>query len=77
VNSTRAAGLARRLKERKLAHWGIAYLSAAFVVFQAVEVLAEPWSIPHSVARATHTLLEHDPRLDQLTASPAFAGLRP
>jgi TolB-like protein/Flp pilus assembly protein TadD len=25
----------------------------------------------------TITLLEHDPRLDQLTASPAFAGLRP
>jgi hypothetical protein len=40
----RAAGLARRLKERKLAHWGIAYLSAAFFVFQAVEVLAEPFA---------------------------------
>jgi hypothetical protein len=41
-------GLSRRLKERKLAQWGIAYLSAAFVVFQAVEVLAEPWAIPAS-----------------------------
>jgi TolB-like protein/Flp pilus assembly protein TadD len=50
-------GLSRRLKERKLAQWGIAYLSAAFVVFQAVEVLAEPWAIPASTARAIHVLL--------------------
>jgi hypothetical protein len=40
----RAAGLARRLKERKLAHRGIAYLSAAFFVFRSVEVLAEPFA---------------------------------
>jgi hypothetical protein len=61
----RAAVLARRLKERKLAHWGIAYRSGSI-----------PASVPVAALPFVN-MLEHDPRLDQLTASPAFAGLRP
>jgi len=34
--------LLKSLKERKLVQWALAYLAGAFVVFQAVEVMAEP-----------------------------------
>ena len=37
--------LLQRLKERKLVQWALAYLAGAFVVFQGVEVMAEPWGI--------------------------------
>jgi TolB-like protein len=47
----------RRLKERKLVQWALAYLAAAFVVFQGVEVLAEPWGLSASVQRSVHILL--------------------
>jgi len=41
--------LLQRLKERKLVQWTLAYSAGAFVVFQAVEVLAEPWGISPAV----------------------------
>ncbi|UCC81704.1 MAG: tetratricopeptide repeat protein [Gemmatimonadota bacterium] len=47
----------RRLKERKLVQWALAYLAAAFVVFQSIEVLAEPWGIGPGIQRAIHVLL--------------------
>jgi TolB-like protein len=47
----------QRLKERKLVQWALAYLAGAFVVFQGVEVLAEPWSVSLSFQRAIHLLL--------------------
>jgi serine/threonine-protein kinase len=49
--------LLRRLRERKLVQWALAYLAGAFVVFQAVEVMAEPWSISAGFQRSVHVLL--------------------
>jgi TolB-like protein len=49
--------LLQRLKERKIVQWALAYLAGAFVVFQAVEVMAEPWSISPAVQRGIHILL--------------------
>jgi serine/threonine-protein kinase len=49
--------LLRRLKERKLVQWTLAYLAGAWVVFQAVEVMAEPWGILPALQRAVHILL--------------------
>jgi serine/threonine-protein kinase len=49
--------LLRRLRERKLVQWALAYLAGAFVVFQAVEVMAEPWSISVGLQRSIHVLL--------------------
>jgi len=49
--------LLQRLKERKLVQWALAYLAGAFVVFQAVEVLAEPWRISPALQRSVHILL--------------------
>jgi hypothetical protein len=46
--------LLQRLKERKLVQWAFAYLAGAFVVFQAVEVLAEPWGISPTAQRGVH-----------------------
>lgn len=46
-----------RLKERKLVQWAVAYLAGAFVVFQGVEVMAEPWTISPALQRAIHLLL--------------------
>ena len=47
----------QRLKERKLVQWALAYLAAAFVVFQSIEVMAEPWGITPGLQRAIHILL--------------------
>ncbi|MGD8362761.1 MAG: hypothetical protein PVJ04_15140 [Gemmatimonadota bacterium] len=47
----------RRLKERKLVQWALAYLAGAFVIFQGVEVLAEPWGLSAGVQRSIHILL--------------------
>ena len=47
----------QRLKERKLVQWALAYLAAAFVVFQSIEVMAEPWGIAPGLQRAVHILL--------------------
>ena len=49
--------LLQRLKERKLVQWAVAYLAGAFVVFQAVEVMAEPWGISPALQRAVHIVL--------------------
>lgn len=46
-----------RLKQRKIVQRGIAYLAGAFVVFQAVEVMAEPWGISPTMQRSVHVLL--------------------
>ena len=47
----------QRLKERKIVQWTLAYLAGGFVVFQAVEVMAEPWSISPAFQRGVHVLL--------------------
>jgi TolB-like protein/Flp pilus assembly protein TadD len=47
----------QRLKQRKIVQRGLAYLAGAFVVFQAVEVMAEPWGISPGVQRGIHIVL--------------------
>jgi len=47
----------QRLKERKLFQWGLAYLAGAWLVFQGIEVLAEPWNLSEGVQRTIHVLL--------------------
>jgi TolB-like protein len=49
--------LLQRLKERKLFQWALAYLAGAWLVFQGIEVLAEPWNLSEAVQRAIHVLL--------------------
>ncbi|MGD2153220.1 MAG: tetratricopeptide repeat protein [Gemmatimonadales bacterium] len=51
------ASLLQRLKERKLFQWALAYLAGAWLVFQGIEVLAEPWNLSQSIIRAIHVLL--------------------
>ncbi len=47
----------QRLRERKLFHWALAYLAGAWLVFQGIEVLAEPWNVSGAIQRAIHVLL--------------------
>jgi TolB-like protein/lipopolysaccharide biosynthesis regulator YciM len=49
--------LLQRLKQRKIVQRGLAYLAGAFVVFQGVEVMAEPWGISPGVQRGIHIVL--------------------
>jgi TolB-like protein len=49
--------LLQRLKQRKIVQHGLAYLAGAFVVFQGVEVMAEPWGISPGVQRGIHIVL--------------------
>jgi len=49
--------LRERLSERKLFQWAIAYLAGAWLVFQGVEVLAEPWQLSPTTQRTIHVLL--------------------
>jgi serine/threonine-protein kinase len=49
--------LLQRLKQRKIVQRGLAYLAGAFVVFQGVEVMAEPWGISPGVQRGVHVVL--------------------
>jgi TolB-like protein/Tfp pilus assembly protein PilF len=47
----------QRLRQRKLFQWVLAYLAGAWLVFQAIEVLADPWGIPTALQRGVHILL--------------------
>jgi TolB-like protein len=49
--------LSEKLKERKLPQWGFAYAAAAFVAYQAVEVMADPWNVSPTLRTAIHILL--------------------
>jgi serine/threonine-protein kinase len=49
--------LLHSLRERRLVQWVLAYMAAAWLVFQAIEVLADPWSLPTSLQRSIHILL--------------------
>jgi adenylate cyclase len=46
-----------RLKERKLFHWAVAYLAAAWLVLQVLDILASPFAWPALVMRAATVLL--------------------
>ncbi len=51
------ASLLERLKQRKLFQWTLAYLAAAWLLFQGIEVLAEPWNLSEMLQRVIHVLL--------------------
>ena len=51
------ASIIARLKERKLVQWALAYLAGAWLIFQAIEVLAGPWGIPGALQRSIHILV--------------------
>jgi len=49
--------LLQRLRERKLFQWALAYLAGAWVLFQGVEVMAEPWGLSPGLQRTIHLLV--------------------
>ena len=49
--------LRERLGERKLFQWAIAYLAGAWLAFQGIEVLAEPWQVSPTTQRTIQVLL--------------------
>jgi len=49
--------LLQRLRERKLFQWALAYLAAAWIVFQGIEVMAEPWGLSPAFQRTIHLLV--------------------
>ncbi|UCC81709.1 MAG: tetratricopeptide repeat protein [Gemmatimonadota bacterium] len=49
--------LLQRLKERRLVQWAVAYLAGAWLVFQGVEVVADPWNLSTALQRTLHLLL--------------------
>jgi TolB-like protein len=49
--------LLQRLKERRLFQWAVAYLAGAWLVFQGVEVMADPWNLSAGLQRTLHILL--------------------
>ena len=50
-------GLSERLKERRVVQWGLAYLGAAWLGFQILDALREPWNIPDGFTRGMTVLL--------------------
>ena len=51
--------LLKTLQQKKVGQWGLAYLTAAWIVLQALGVLQEPWSLPQWIARAAQIVLLH------------------
>jgi TolB-like protein len=51
------SSLLKRLKERKLFQWALAYLAGAWLVLQAMEVTAEPFGWPLALQRGVTILL--------------------
>lgn len=49
--------LLQRLRERKLFQWALAYLAGAWIVFQGIEVMAEPWELSPGFQRTIHLLV--------------------
>jgi TolB-like protein/Flp pilus assembly protein TadD len=49
--------LLQRLKERRLVQWAVAYLAGAWLIFQGVEVMADPWNLSAGLQRTLHLLL--------------------
>ncbi len=47
----------QRLRERKLFQWALAYLAGAWILFQGIEVMAEPWSLSPGLQRTLHLLV--------------------
>ncbi len=47
----------QRLKERKLFQWALTYLAGAWLVFQGIEVVAEPWHLSETIQRTLHVLI--------------------
>jgi TolB-like protein len=52
-----ANSLFSKLKERKVFQWSLAYITAAWLMVQIVEVLAGPWHFPEGWVRVVHIAL--------------------
>lgn len=52
-----AESLFAKLKERKVFQWSLAYITAAWLVVQIIEVLAGPWHFPEVWVRVIHIAL--------------------
>lgn len=46
-----------RLKKRKIVQWALAYLAGAWLIFQGIEVVADPWNLSTALQRTVHVLL--------------------
>ncbi len=49
--------LLQRLRERNLFQWALAYLAGAWIVFQGIEMMAEPWGLSAGFQRTVHLLV--------------------
>jgi TolB-like protein/Tfp pilus assembly protein PilF len=49
--------LFQRLRRGKLGHWAVVYLAGAWVFFQGIEVMAEPWNFSAGLQRAFHLVV--------------------
>lgn len=49
--------LLQNLKSRKIVQWALAYLAGAWLIFQAIEVVAEPWSLSIGLQRTIHIVV--------------------
>ncbi len=49
--------LAEKLKQRKVVQWSLAYIAAAWIVAQVIEIVAGPWGIPAGWIRTLHLAL--------------------
>ena len=47
----------RKLRERRVVQWSLAYIAGAWLVLQVVNTLAGPWNIPPFVERTIAVLL--------------------
>jgi TolB-like protein/Flp pilus assembly protein TadD len=52
-----ASSLLRRLRERKMVQWSVAYLAGAWLLLQVLDLLAQPFAWPSLVLRAATVLL--------------------
>jgi len=49
--------LAEKLKRRKVVQWSLAYIAAAWIIAQVIEIVAGPWGIPAGWIRTLHVAL--------------------
>jgi TolB-like protein/Tfp pilus assembly protein PilF len=52
-----AGSLFSKLKERKVFQWSLAYITAAWLIVQILEVLSGPWHLPEAWVRVVHIAL--------------------
>jgi TolB-like protein len=51
------ASLLGRIRSRKVVEWGVAYAAGAWLLFQVLDIMADPWAIPAWTVRVLQVLL--------------------